>query len=301
MADDKKPTEEQVQAANAAEEARWQDDFPDEDLAIPYSNDDEDEPADEDKPSDDEDESDENDDEDYEEDYLPPAPVSTEEDPGEFQPGDHSFVAMLADGKQVTVTNPEEADRIAADPENFKTPKELMDFMTKFGKMERAIAREKEQWQDKKDKFEAGKEAEEERMKVVQNIAAEFKYLVEQGELPPVAAKYRNADWSDPEVAKQPGVKEQKELMNFMVKENEKRQKAGVRVFTSVLDAHNAFKIAQARKESNKQGKESAEARKRAGARISAPSAPGQAPYVPKGIAVGNPNVFKRGNSQWTE
>ncbi len=45
--------------------------------------------------------------------------------------------------------------------------------------------------------------------------------------------------------------------------------------------------------------KAAGEARKAAGARVAGSSPAQQGSYVPKGIAVGNPNVFKRSEAIW--
>mgnify|MGYP001616057848 CR=1 FL=1 len=92
----------------------------------------------------------------------------------------------------------------------------------------------------KKATFDEQSQVSEAREKMVEDFASEMDYLVGKKLLPPVAAEFKNADWSDAHVAKQPGVKEQIALLNYMVKENEVRAKAGVKQLASVVDAFNA-------------------------------------------------------------
>src|ERR1700741_82746 len=145
MADEPaKPTEEQVKAHNEAEEARWQGDYKEEDLAVPYKREDakdDKKPGDKpdgtqgddggDKPDDKPGDSEEV------EQYSEPAPVITVEDTGEYKPADYSFEVTLKDGKTVKVSTTEEAEKLADNPDNFETPKQLMDFINKQNKMAR--------------------------------------------------------------------------------------------------------------------------------------------------------------------
>lgn len=288
------PTETEVQEANAAEEQKWEGDFKEEDLQVPYKNDD----SDDDSKSDDKDEEAEVEDEPIEE-YEEPEPVLTTEDPGEFEPSDHSFQITLADGKTKTVKTPEDADKIAEDPDNFETPKQLLDFIRKAEKMERQQDKEREEHDAKVEEHNKQKQAEQERRETVESLTSEFLYLENKGLLPKVSKANRNADWSDPEVMKQPGVKEQIDLLNYMVKENEVRIKAGVKPFGSALDAFNAWQLDTDRQKQEKETKAQGEARKAAGARVAGSSPAQQGTYVPKGIAVGDPNVLKRGAANW--
>jgi hypothetical protein len=120
-----------------------------------------------------------------------------------------------------------------------------------------------------------------------------------RGYIPKIDPKYLDADWSDPGIAKQDGVKEQIELLNYMVKENEARLKAKVKPLVSIVDTFNAWQLDTGRQKEEAEAKAAAEARKEAGARVAGVSPSSQGSYVPKGIAVGNPNVLKRGASVW--
>lgn len=312
-ADDKQtPTEEQVKTANELEKAKWGDDFPEEDLQIKYKKDDDENQGKEiskkgsddstDNGSDDKSgngRSDNENDSSQEETYSEPAPVVTVEDPGEYKPADYSFEVILKDGKTKKVSTVEEADALADDPDNFETPKQLMDFINKQNKMRTNLDKDKEKYDENKSKFDEQSEEEQSRVDTINNYAAEFDYLVTKGLIPKVAKEYLSADWSDPQVAKQAGVKEQTAILDYMVKENEARAKVGVKPLTSIIDAYNAWKLESNDETEGKAKKEAGEQRKAASSKVSGVSASNQAPFVPKGIAVGNPNVFKRNEAVW--
>jgi hypothetical protein len=293
------PTEEQVQAANAAQDAKWQDDFKEEDLAIPYKREESAEEGDKKTEEDSKTTEQTVTTPEVEEDVDEPEQVVTMEDPGDFTPADYSFEVTLKDGKTVKVNTPEEADKLAEDPDNFETPKQLMEFITKSNKMQRNLDRDHDEWESKKKTYDAQVEESEKRRETTEQYVSEFAYLVKKGVLPKIEEKYLTADWSDPEVAKQPGVKEQVELLNYMVTENKERKKAGVKPLESIVDTYNAWVQDTSVKKSQEQARAAGEARKTAGARVAGVSAAEQVPYVPKGIAVGNPNVFKRGAAVW--
>ena len=310
------PTPEQVEAANKAEEARWQGDFKDEDLTIPYKSEGEDESKKDGKSAktdgdgtgeDGKNEDEESDAEEVEQ-YSEPVPVITVQDPGEYKPADYSFEVTLKDGKTVKVTTPEEAEKLADDPDNFETPKQLMDFINKQNKMQRNLDRDYEKWEAQKKTFTEQLETETQRRETIDTFVGEFQYLEGKGKIPKVAKEYRDADWSDPEVAKQPGVKEQIAILRYMEKENADRAKAKVKPLTSIIDAYNAWKEDEGEQERANKAKEeeeakkaAAEARKAASGRVAGVSPAAQGTYVPKGIAVGNPHVFDRGAAQWDD
>ncbi len=306
MADDKTPSEADVQAANEAELAKWEGDFKEEDLEVKYKretsneNDDdkkkEDEGA-EDDPSDTGEPSDEEDTEVAPE--APDVPQNTVADPGEYKPADYSFEVTLADGKKVTIKTPEDAEKLAEDADNFETPAQLMDFINKQNKMNRQLERDYEKWEAQHKTFSEQVENESQRREQVESYISEFQYLVGKGLLPSVPQRFAQANWSDPEVAKQPGVKEQLALIKYMDKENGIREKAGIKPLTSIVDAFNAWQLENEHKAAFNENKAAGEARKAAGAKVAGVSPAQQGGYVPKGIAVGNPNVLKRGASVW--
>lgn len=289
------PTEEQVNAANAAEEAKWQGDFPEENLSIPYKRDDKD-----DKGSSEE-QKDEDDKEEISEvvTYSDPEPIVTVDDPGEYKPGDYSFEVTLKGGKTIKVDTPQEAEKLADDPDNFETPKQLMDFINKQNKMNTKLDKDKSDYDRQKAEFDSQSDTEASRQTNIQNFTAEFQYLIGKGLMPDIPKEYTDADWQDPEIAKQPGVKEQIDLLNYMVKENEMRIKAKVKPLTSIVDAYNAWQLDTGRQNEEKEKKRAGEARKSASSRVASGSPAQQGSYIPKGIAVGNPNILKRGASIW--
>lgn len=314
------PTEEQVKAHNEAEEARWSGDYKEEELAVPYKRKGTDEKVQSDSKTNvatgegqagNEADGTKKDGEDLPDDreeatYSEPTPVVTVEDPGDYKPADYSFEVTLKDGKTVRVTTPEEAEKLADDPDNFETPKQLMDFINKQNKMRINLDRDYEKWEANKKTFTEQLETETQRRETIDNFVGEFQYLVSKGKIPAVAKEYLDADWSDPEIAKQPGVKEQIALLNYMQKENEVRAKANVKPITSVVDAYNAWREDEGEQEKANKAKEAEEAKKAAGearknasSRVAGVSPANQGTYVPKGIAVGNPHVFDRGAAQW--
>lgn len=307
---DTQPTAEQVEAANKAEEARWQDDFDEKELNVPYKREEVDESKGDPtadtsngKKTDEEIDPNKQDDPTEVEEYSASSPVVTVQDPGDFQPGDYSFEVTLKDGKTHKITTPEEADKLADDPENFDTPKQLADFIKKSTSMSLKLERDKEKWEESKQKYDEQVKLEQEQQETISNYAAEFDYLVSKGLLPKIDKQYAESDWSDPEVAKQEGVKQQLAVLNYMAKENQVRAKAKVKPITSIVDAFNAWKL-ENKEEIDKeaaQKRAEGEARKAASARVASSSPAQQGSYVPKGIAVGNPNVFNRGASVWDD
>lgn len=313
------PTEEQLtdvtQQADAAQAKYdpWQDDFSEEELTVKNKPEDVKETKDAvdtetDKSSEEADKTTEAKPKDEPVEALAdPEPIVTVEDPGEYVPADYSFEVTLADGKTVTVQTPEQADEIGDNPDNFETPKQLMQFITKSNKMQRNLDRDHEKWEAQKTTFDEQTQLEADRQQNVETVANEIQYLVGEGLLPDVEDKYKEADWSDPEIAKQPGVKEQMALLDYMVKENTKRAKAGVRQLGSVLDAFNAMqndpktKQVQADKQAEAdEQKANGEARKAAGSRVAGVSTGSIASAVPKGIAVGRVLPF-RGAANWND
>lgn len=308
MADnDNKPTEEQVKAHNEAQEAKWQGDYKEEDLKIPYKPEAVTETDDKDyKVAKDDDAEDEN--QETTEEYTEPEPVVTVNDPGEYKPADYSFDVTLKGGKSVKISTPEEADKLAEDPENFETPKQLLDFINKTQTMRTKLDKDHDKWESEHTTFEQQLEQETQRRSNIEQFVSEFNYLIGKGLLPPVAKEYRDADWTDPEVAKQSGVKEQKELLDYFVKENKVRVANKIKPLTSIVDAFNAWqqdegrqKVAAKVKADEAAKKAAGQARKTAGARVAGVSASQQGGYAPKGIAVGNPHVFDRGAAQWDD
>ncbi len=99
----------------------WQDDFKDEELTIPYKREEKDAGNTDDSAT-----TDKGDgtaggedvaDAEVQEVYTDPAPIVTVEDPGDYTPADYSFEVTLKDGKTVKVSTPEDAEKLADDPD----------------------------------------------------------------------------------------------------------------------------------------------------------------------------------------
>lgn len=292
------PTEEQVKQANEAELKKWEGDFDPEDLKIPYSRDEVKDDKTEENKEEPKEETVEIEEPETTEEYAEPEPVVTIEDPGEYEPQDYSFSIDIK-GKTYKVESLEQAENLAEEHAEDLNAKQLFSLVSKGSKIDIKQERDKEKWEADKKKFEEQSQEATQRQETIETLANEFKYLEDKGLVPKVADEYRDADWTNPEVAKQPGVKEQIALLNYMTKENEKRSKAGVKPMTSILDVHNAWLLDQERKDQKKADKEAGEARKAAGARVAGVSPSQVGTTVPKGIAVGNPNMFKRNQAIW--
>lgn len=221
----------------------------------------------------------------------------TPEDPGEFTPPDLSFEVTIfdADGnkpKTQTIKSVEQWDELLEKEPNFGTGAALMRAQRQATKMEQGLERAQEEHSRKKQTFDDYKKKAQQNAEVLESYAAEINYLVERGDIPEVAPEFADADWNDPEVAKQPGVKEQVELIKYKAKEDAKRIKAGLRAGGSMIDAFNAMQLDKERKAAKEAQKRSQEARKEAGARVAGAS-PQPVSVSPKGIAVGDPSKLK--------
>ena len=287
-------TEEQVKAANEAEMAKWEDDFKKEDLTVPFSREDikvEEEPI--------KDESTEELEVPEDIDYTEPEPVIKTEDPGEFTPTDYSFTVETLDGTKTKITSPEQAEEFAESNADNLSAAQQIKLVRNTTKMEVNISKEQEQWSSQKAQFDTESKIQTERQDNIQSLANEIQYMITKGLLPEIADEYKNADWTDREVAKQPGVKEQIELVNYMTKENSARTKAGVKSFGSVTEAYNSMMLEKGKDERQESRQRSDQARKAVATKVSSPSASSDTIKAPKGISVGNPNVFKRNSSIW--
>jgi hypothetical protein len=236
--------------------------------------------------------------------YEQPTPVVTVEDPGEFKPNDYSFDVVVYDDeskkpKTVKIKSAEDFDKLLDDDANFGSSGALLKAQRLATKMETSLERDEAEWKKKKDAYEEQAGTLEARNEQIANIAAEINYLVGKGKLPKVEKKYENANWSDPEVAKQPGVKEHLELLSYMRKENDDRKKHGLKSQVSVIDAFNAMTLEKRDNKAKDVKKQAGEARKEAGARVAGSSpAPVSSP-APKGIAVGRGGSLRDINSGW--
>ena len=284
------PTEEKVETNANPVNNEWSDDFSKDELTIPYKREEVEEKP---EPKVEEEEEPEEIKE-----VTDPEPVVTVEDPGDFVPKDYSFDIKVGD-KNITVTSVEQAEKIAEDNAEDLDAKSLLKLIKESNKMALAIERDEKEHDEKKTAFNDQKQNVAEQNERIATIVKEFDYLIGKGKLPAIEDKYKNADWSDPEIAKQPGIKEQKELLTYMEKENGIRTKAGLNPMTSILEAYSAWQLDSDKKTQVETDKAAGEARKQAGARVSSTSQNPAASTAPSGIAVGRTNVFRSNQAQW--
>jgi len=223
----------------------------------------------------------------------PPAQVQTPEpapqlvDPGEFTPNDYSFSVVLADGSTVSITKPEDIESLSADIE-FAKPADLIKFNADYAKMVTGLEADRKAYEADKAKYDEGVAAQEQQEQFVSGIESGMSYLEASGDLPAVPAQYENADWSDPEVAKQPGVKERVAIIEYMASENARRDKAGVPRLTSVLDAHNAMQLKAMREEATVKANTAKAATKARGSMVGGESSSSQGgTNIPDNMIVG--------------
>jgi len=272
----------------------WEDDFDSKDLAIPYKREDVEEDKKE-EPT----ETEEVDDTDEEVTEAPELEeVVTLEDPGNYEPKDYSFDYNV-DGKTYKIASSDDVDKIPNEDLEKLSAKDLSSLIRKANLIDTKHDKDEEEFNRKKDEYSAQVQQQEERDKVIETFAAEFDYLVSKGYLPEVPEELRKSDWTDPKIAAKDGVKEQKAILDYMVKENKQRAKLNLKPIDSIIDAFNAYSLENNRKDEQERHKRSGEARKQAGARISAPTNNQPASMVPKGIAVGRVNAF-RNSADWS-
>lgn len=223
---------------------------------------------------------------------TPPEAAETAlEDPGDYKPADYSFEATIYDEdnsnpRVVKIKSVEQFEELLEKDTNFGSAAALLKAQRKVTAMESKLERDEEAHTAKVDSYKEQEQAREQQVAATTRMASEIEYLVTKGDLPKVAKNLLDADWSDPDIAKQPGVKEQIELLTFMAKENALRAKHKLAPLTSVLDAYNAFKVEQNKQVATKEKDIAAQDRKAAGAMV-ATSSPRPVGDRPKGIMVG--------------
>lgn len=199
-----------------------------------------------------------------------PAPELT--DPGEFTPKDYSFEVELADGTKFNIKSPEDVSQLPEDA-SFKSIQDHTAFINNYTQMVNGVAADKQQYEADKKTYEEQKAVADENEKFIQTVENSFSYLETKGKLPAVPAQYAEADWSDPEIAKQPGVKERVELVNYMAKENAQRESLGLPKM-SPLEAHAEMQNKALEEAQTQRNQKQADLRKQRGAMISGQSAP---------------------------
>lgn len=219
------------------------------------------------------------------------APVPTLTDPGEYKPADYSFEVTVMDdeGKNARthkIKSVEQWDELLERDPNLGSAAALLKAQRAATKMETALERDERDHEGKKTAFETEKTTLATQAAATNTMVAEIGYLQAQGKLPAVDKKYVDADWSDPEVAKQPGVKEQLALLNYMRGENKKLVAAGLPAMTSIRDAFNSMQLDRVEKGRPAARAEAASQRKANGARVAGVSS-SPASVAPAGISVG--------------
>lgn len=224
-------------------------------------------------------------------------------DPGEYMPADYSFKVTTFDEegnkpKVHKITNSEEWNKLLELEPNFGSYAALSKAEKLVNKMENNLASDYKEWEKKKQDYEAVSTEETNRLEQITSWQNEMNYLVERGDLPKIAKKYQDADWNDPEVAKQEGIKEQIELLKFTEKENKLRKKAGLKPMSSLIDSFNAFSRKNPRTPTAEDKKAAGQARKVAGARVSSGAAL-PVSTAPKGIMVGRGGSLNDLGNDW--
>lgn len=194
-----------------------------------------------------------------------PEPVA---DPGaEFTPkNDYAFDIALADGSTYHVGSQADIDNMPEDLA-FKNPAELMKAQANFARMTTGIEQEKRAWEADKEKFDQQQASQADLEARVNTMVAEMDYLQTKGRLPKVDPQFENADWSDPQVQKQPGVKERIDLLNYRAAENQERARLGLPNMT-LLEAATQMTYDQNQIKIAEQKQKAGELRKARGAMV---------------------------------
>lgn len=202
------------------------------------------------------------------------------EDPGNFKPGDYSFEIKTADGKTHKLSTPEDVDAFAAtlddNPESI-TASQFALFNRKAVVMEQGIASDKKVYETDKGEFDKQTALTETRETQLKQWNNEINYLSTEGKLPEISVANNKADWSDPEVAKDPAVAARLDLLEWMSTENEKRMLAGLEPMTSMVDAFNNRRLEQIDSQDEEDKKSDTADRRRRGGKVG-----GNAPYSPE-------------------
>lgn len=217
-------------------------------------------------------------------------PVAVE-NPGEFTPNDYSFDITVFDSegknaKTVKIKDSDAWDQLLESDPNLGSAAALAKGLRLAAKMESNIDRDRDAYDKQKADYDSAVAAEAARTQALNTMTAEIDYLAKNGDLPDIDVKYVNADWTDKEIAKQPGVKERTELLTFMRNENNKRNRLGLKPITSVIDAFNAYERQNSKTRQIDSKKLAGQQRKAAGS-VVAPASPSQNTTAPKGISVG--------------
>lgn len=227
-----------------------------------------------------------------EEDTSPPPTAPTPlTDPGAFVPNDYSFEVTTydADGnnpKIVKISSTEQWDKLLEDEPSFGSTAAFMKASRAISRMENNQEHDKAAYDTKVADYAAQQTAAAHNETVLSNWEKEIGYLVAQKKLPTITPEQSTLNWADPDVAKQPGIREQLALMKYMNTESKRRIAAGLPPVTSMIEAYNAKRLDDMTAETTESTQRQATARKQRGAMVNrAQSAPIK--EAPKGMIVG--------------
>lgn len=213
------------------------------------------------------------------------APV-TVPDPGDFQPKDYSFSLQTTDGRTHKISTPEDAEQFAlqldTNPELISASQFLM-LGRKTAQMEQGIATDRFAYDQAKTQHEAQAAQQVTRDQYLNQWQGEINYLQSKDQLPPVAPALNGADWTDPKVASEPGIKERLEIFKYMETENNSRMEAGLPPDLSIVSAYKAMVAEQWEAGVKEADNKEKGVRRSRGAMVG-----GKAPYEPAVTSPGN-------------
>lgn len=219
---------------------------------------------------------------------VAPAPVEQAPEPivkPEAPANDYGFDVTLGDGTTIRINSPEDINQLSKDVD-FGTPANFLEVQAKYSKMVNGIEADKKKFEEETKAFETQEEARQAEQQHINTLVSEIDYLVAKGLLPKPDDKFNNADWStDAEAQKDAGVKEQLALIDYRIKENEARSKAGLPPM-GIVDAYNQRKIEMFEQQQTEQKTKRNETVKAKGAMV---HEPGAAPQnnIPDDMMVG--------------
>lgn len=220
----------------------------------------------------------------------PVAPAPVEQVPEtitkpEAPTNEYGFDVTLADGTTIRINTPEDINQLGKDVD-FGTPANFLEVQAKYSKMVNGIEADKKKFEEETKAFEAQEEAKQAEQQQINTLVWEIDYLVTKGLLPKPDDKFNNADWStDAEAQKDAGVKEQLALIDYRIKENEARSKAGLPPM-GIVDAYNQRRIEMFEQQQTEQKTKRNETVKAKGAMVHEPGAAPQS-NIPDDMMVG--------------
>jgi len=210
-----------------------------------------------------------------------PEPIAKPEEPA----NNYGFDVTLADGTTLRINSPEDIKQLDKDVD-FGTPANFLEMQANYTKMVNGIESDKKKFEEDTKAFESQEEAREAEQKQINTLVSEIDYLVTKGLLPKPDDKFSNADWStDAEAQKDAGVKEQLALIDYRIKENEARAKAGLPPM-GIVDAYNQRKIEMFEQQQTEEKTKRNDTVKAKGAMVHEPS-PAPQSNIPDDMMVG--------------